>query len=200
MFWYEEEVKGLEKKKQSLKTTSQSVFYGSSSIRLWQNLEVDFPDINALNMGFGGSTLAACVWYFERIFSGLNPEKIIIYAGDNDIGDGRLPEEVFLFFLQLANIIQQKFGHIPCFYISLKPSISRWNLLNSIKYTNSLIENSIIQNHPNWTYINIFDKMLNNQGQLLVNLLQTDGLHLSNDGYAVWKNIIHDAIIKNSII
>ncbi|MEO6149861.1 MAG: hypothetical protein ABIP28_06855 [Mucilaginibacter sp.] len=28
---------------------------------------------------------------------GFQPERLIFYAGDNDLGDGRHPEEVFIF-------------------------------------------------------------------------------------------------------
>src|SRR5208337_3077981 len=34
-------------------------FYGSSSIRLWETLQEDFPGIGVVNLGFGGSSLAA---------------------------------------------------------------------------------------------------------------------------------------------
>lgn len=196
MFWYEEEVKNLEKKKQGLININQTLFYGSSSIRLWKSVEQDFVEHKALNLGFGGSTLAACVWFFDRILSGYQPDKIVVYAGDNDIGDGRLPEEVFIFFLELTNLIEKKFGTIPCFFISLKPSLTRWNLLNNIKYTNSLIENEIIKRNSNWHFVNIFNKMIDSQGQLQRSLLDIDGLHLSQEGYQVWKNSLNEAFEK----
>ena len=34
------------------------LFTGSSSIRMWKNLQESFPGYNVLNRGFGGSTLA----------------------------------------------------------------------------------------------------------------------------------------------
>ena len=34
------------------------LFTGSSSIRMWENLQQSFPDYKVLNRGFGGSTLA----------------------------------------------------------------------------------------------------------------------------------------------
>jgi len=64
MIWYEDEVKSLENKILTLSDGAETLFYGSSSIRLWPNLQGDFPAIKAVNLGFGGSTLAACVWFF----------------------------------------------------------------------------------------------------------------------------------------
>ncbi|MEO6849327.1 MAG: GDSL family lipase, partial [Mucilaginibacter sp.] len=67
MFWYEDEVKNLEKVVLKLGYEAETLFYGSSSIRLWTTLYKDFDNIKPVNLGFGGSTLAACVWFFDRI-------------------------------------------------------------------------------------------------------------------------------------
>ena len=103
MHWYDNEVQQLETKiRQQPPADNRVVFYGSSSIRLWKTLADDFPEQNTLNLGFGGSTLAACAWFFERLVLPAKPKAIVFYAGDNDLGDSRLPEEVFLFFRALA--------------------------------------------------------------------------------------------------
>src|SRR5579862_5101331 len=70
------------------------VFYGSSSIRLWSTLEGDFPLYSVLNRGFGGSTLAECAVVFDRIVAPCSPGTLIVYAGDNDLDQGHLPEMV----------------------------------------------------------------------------------------------------------
>ena len=193
MYWYEDEVKRLEKNGSTLGFEPETIFYGSSSIRLWSNLYNDFSSFKPVNLGFGGSTLAACVWFFERIMAPYHPKKIIIYAGDNDLGDGRHPEEVFIFFQQLMVKINKHFGDIPCYFVSLKPSISRWNLVNAFRYTNSLIEKEITQ-YNNWHFINVFDKMLDDGGKLKNEYFAGDGLHLSEKGYQLWKEVINTAI------
>jgi hypothetical protein len=194
MFWYEEEVKALEgKQTENNISTVHTIFYGSSSIRLWNTLSEDFGEYNPVNLGFGGSTLAACVWFFKRIVVPYNANRFVVYAGDNDIGDGCLPEEVFVFFQQLTVLIENKFGKIPCYFISIKPSLARWNLDNNIKYTNNLIENEIIKRNDNWYFINIYDKMIDASGYPDRNLFEDDGLHLSKGGYQVWKETVQEA-------
>jgi lysophospholipase L1-like esterase len=143
-----------------------------------------------VNLGFGGSTLAACVWFFERMFKHIHPTSIIIYAGDNDLGDGRHPEEVLIFFQQLVAYIRKRYDDIPCYYISIKPSHSRWNLIESIKYTNYLIENEIVRINDNWTFINIFGRMLDKTGYPKREYFEADELHLSPLGYDLWKQIV----------
>ena len=68
--------------------TRPPVFYGSSSIRLWITLAEDF-DPRVLNLGFGGSTLEACDYFFSRLVMPVSPRSLLLYAGDNDLGDGR---------------------------------------------------------------------------------------------------------------
>jgi lysophospholipase L1-like esterase len=194
MNWYEDEVKGLENKILTFNEGAETLFYGSSSIRMWTSLQEDFPAINAVNLGFGGSTLAACVWFFERIMQSFSPKRLIVYAGDNDIGDGRHPEEIFISFLQLVAAANKRFGNLPCYFISLKPSISRWHLADKIKYTNSLIKNEIEQHNPNWKFIDIYEETLDVDGRPNKEYFLEDGLHLSQKGYALWAKLVNNQL------
>ncbi|SKC03873.1 GDSL-type esterase/lipase family protein [Dyadobacter psychrophilus] len=194
MNWYEDEVVRVEKECQKLSFQPETLFYGSSSINLWTTLYTDFEDIKPVNLGFGGSTLAACSWFFDRIMAQVSSAKtVIIYAGDNDLGDGRNPMEVCLYYRQLIGQIRVKFGDIPCYYISIKPSLQRWEIISQIKTANRLILQEINED-PNQHYINIFPAMLDEQGTPARELFEQDGLHLSPSGYALWKKAIRNAL------
>src|SRR3954464_8029993 len=190
MDWYEEEVADLIKRRDALPYEPQTIFYGSSTIRLWENLYDDFKDCQPVNLGFGGSTLAACIWFFERIVAPIKSvQNMFIYAGDNDLGDGRKPEEVFIFFEELVTKMNRCYPGMPWYYISIKPSISRWNINDKIKYANELIE-AEIQKHDNITFIDIYDDMLDEDGNPNAAYFEEDGLHLSKEGYEVWKEAL----------
>jgi lysophospholipase L1-like esterase len=190
MVWYENEVQRLEKERTELTYDPKLLFYGSSSIRLWETLYDDFADYKPINLGFGGSTLAACDWFFDRLVAPFHPNSIIVYAGDNDLGDGRHPEEVFIFFQQLVARTRSQFGDIPLAYISVKPSISRWNIVDSIRYCNKIIEEEIKRQADNLYFINIYNRMTDNAGYPKREFLDPDGLHINEKGYALWKGII----------
>ncbi|RYY37900.1 MAG: GDSL family lipase [Sphingobacteriaceae bacterium] len=195
MFWYEDDIKRLEKIRAELTIPPATLFYGSSSIRLWTTLVNDFPNLKPVNLGFGGSTLAACIWFFERVMMGYQPERLVFYGGDNDLGDGRHPEEVFIFFQQFAARVKQRFGDLPCYFISLKPSISRWKQIDQFRFTNKIISAEIKNNHPNWHWIEVFTPMLNAEGRPDWRYFVDDGLHLNEQGYKLWKNIVKEAIM-----
>lgn len=194
MYWYEEEVKHLEKTHWLDREHPSIVFYGSSTIRLWQSLEDDFPTNKVTNLGFGGSTLAACVWFFERIMTNYRPKALVVYAGDNDLGDGRHPEEIFIFFQQLMAKANNRFNDLPCYFISLKPSLTRWHMADQFRYTNNLIESEIIKHNGNWKFIDVFKKMLTKEGNPDPSFYDRDGLHLSEAGYRLWTLIVNEKL------
>jgi len=198
MVWYEDEIKRLENERSALTNQPETLFYGSSSVRLWNNLVNDFKSLNPVNLGFGGSTLAACTWFFDRVMVGYQPKRLIFYAGDNDLGDGRHPEEVFIFFQELTARVSKRFGSIPCYFISLKPSINRWNLAGQFKYTNELIAAEIKSNHPGWHWIDIYNAMLSSDGKPNPAYYLPDGLHLNEKGYEVWKIAVKNELSKHN--
>jgi lysophospholipase L1-like esterase len=193
MKWYENDVKEAVSKRQHCKYKPKSIFYGSSTITQWDTLYVDFEEFAPVNLGFGGSTLAACVWFFDEIVAPLEqPEKFILYAGDNDLGDGRHPEEVCIFYREFVIKLRQSYQEVPLYFVSIKPSISRVNLTEEIIRTNNLIK-AEIDKGDNQHYVNIFEKMIDSKGHPIKKYFKHDGLHLNEKGYEVWK----DAILEN---
>lgn len=194
MIWYEEEVCKLEKVKEGLTYEPETIFYGSSTIRLWETLYEDFKELKPVNLGFGGSTLAACDWFFNRILQPYQAKRIIFYAGDNDLGDGRNPEEVFIFYQQLQALINKRFPAIQFYFISIKPSIARWSIIEKIKHLNLLVQEDIAKGFGNQHFIDIFTHMLNDAGMPDASLFEPDGLHLSKKGYQLWIEQVKRAL------
>lgn len=182
---FAEEVAQLERRANT-GPSGRVVFYGSSTIRLWTTLEQDFPQVEILNLGFGGSTLAACAWYFERLVVPAQPSAVILYAGDNDLGEDRQPEEVYLFFCALADKMQRHLPGVPLSFVAIKPSPARWSIVKQIRATNAAIAREISR-LPNTAFIDLSAVMLNDQGQPRTELYEADGLHLNPAGYALWR-------------
>jgi hypothetical protein len=88
---FEEEVRSLENRRIEF-SQRPSIFYGSSSIRLWKTLSRDFIGYPVVNCGFGGSRLSDCVRYVSRLVLRMKPAAVVLYAGDNDLAQGALPD------------------------------------------------------------------------------------------------------------
>ncbi|MFN5253081.1 MAG: G-D-S-L family lipolytic protein, partial [Chitinophagaceae bacterium] len=63
------------------------LFAGSSSFRLWKDINNYFPGKPILNRGFGGATLLDLIHYSKETIIQYKPKQIFIYCGENDIAD-----------------------------------------------------------------------------------------------------------------
>jgi lysophospholipase L1-like esterase len=188
MQWYQEEIERLEQLPVApAQARPRVVFYGSSTFTRWPKLAQCFPQIEAVNLGFGGSTLAACAWFFPQLLPQWQPDALLLYAGDNDLGDGRTAEEVVLFYDHLMASIRAALGNIPVVFISIKLSPARLFLQHRIEYANVCIRQRIAEAGPGNYYLDINPGMVDGRGQPRPALFEADGLHLSPAGYAVWQ-------------
>ena len=164
-------------------------FYGSSSIRLWTSLAADFPGLPLVNLGFGGSTLTACSWYFWRLVRPVQPSALVLYAGDNDLGDGAKPEHVLEQYHHLIRQLDLAQPGTPLAFISIKFSPARWTIRDRIEQANSLVQRAVTA-RPGGVWVDINSAMLDAAGQPRLELYQADGLHLSVAGYRVWRDCL----------
>ncbi|MBL8667997.1 MAG: hypothetical protein JNM48_11105 [Rhodospirillales bacterium] len=183
--WFDGEVADLERRTRSLQGGRNLIlFYGSSSFTLWHGLAGHFPEHNVVNHGFGGSTLADCIDYFDRLVVAYSPSVLIVYAGDNDLGDGATPEQVVE---RLRIIIQRKreaLGAAPMAFVSIKVSPARFALMHGIAYTNRLIERELAEGND-VRFVDITRRMVGRGLGPLLNYYTEDPLHMNEDGYRV---------------
>lgn len=165
------------------------VFTGSSSVRLWTTLAADFPGVPVLNRGFGGSHVRDAVRYADEVAVRYRPRRILIYAGDNDVFDGRTPQQVLSDFQAFVARVHRDLPRTPIAFIAIKPSPSRAHLLAAQREANALVE-AYADREPLVDYIDVFTPMLDANGQPRAELFVDDRLHLNRDGYALWRGVI----------
>lgn len=166
------------------------VFVGSSSIRLWTDLQQDFHSMPVIyKRGFGGSRMLDCANHLQRLVIPYKPRLVVVYAGDNDLAEGRTPDEVLQSFTRFVQGVRESLPQARIAYISIKPSPSRFALMPAIRETNAKIK-AYTAEVGNADYIDIFTPMLTASGQPRTELFQNDALHMNATGYALWKNII----------
>lgn len=168
---------------------SPVLFYGSSSIRLWETLAEDFPRMAVLNRGFGGSTLADCVEFADLLVVPYAPRTILFYAGDNDLDQGATPRQVLDRFKELVRIVRGSLGEVPVTFVAIKPSPSRWSNVAAIMETNNLVREFIGQ-EKGLHFIDVFPAMLTAEGEPREDLYLEDGLHLNRAGYKLWTRLL----------
>jgi lysophospholipase L1-like esterase len=166
------------------------LFVGSSSIRLWDGLETDFAALPVvINRGFGGSTLSDCVHYLDRLVIPYRPRVVLVYAGDNDLAEGKTAPNVLRQFEAFVQGVHSALPETRIAFISIKPSPARASLLPEIRRANRLVE-QFAAAHPGVAYVDVYTPMLAADGSPRSELFRPDALHLNATGYALWKSVI----------
>ena len=166
-----------------------TLFVGSSSIRFWTTVATDFPEFPTINRGFGGSQIADSTFYADRIIIPYRPKRIVFYAGDNDLATGKTPEHLLADFQAFVQKVHSELPRTPIYFISIKPSLLRWKLVDKIRETNRLIAEEI-QKDPSLHYVDVFTPMLGTDGKPRKELFRPDGLHMVRAGYELWISIL----------
>jgi len=165
------------------------VFVGSSSLRLWSQLEATFARYSALNRGFGGSQLADCARHVPELVTRHRPDVVVVYAGDNDLASGRSPEQVLASFQSLAQQVHTALPNTRIAFVSIKPSPARQGWIGAIAQTNALVSD-YVQTLPYLDYLDVYDAMLDARGAPRPELFGADQLHMNDSGYAIWQSVI----------
>jgi lysophospholipase L1-like esterase len=193
---YESEIAAFEQAdKQIFPPKNAILFTGSSSIRLWKDLQERFPNKKVINRGFGGSGLADLVYYKERIVMPYKPKQIVIYSGENDIAAGKSAQEVYTNLVTLVSSIRKALPAVRISYISMKPSPSRLDKQEEMKKANRMIKD-YLSKVKRADYINIYDPMLGPDGQPKAELFVEDRLHMNKAGYDIWAAVIKPYLVK----
>jgi lysophospholipase L1-like esterase len=170
------------------------VFIGASYIRKWApRLATDFPDMQAIDRGFGGAWLADVYYYADQIVIPYEPREVVVYAGGNDIFFGLRPEIVYGDFVALMTKLHHALPQTKLVFISLPPSPSRLADTEKFKEANDLIAEYC--RHHNIGFVNTFALMLGPDGKPLSGIYSKDRLHMNDAGYDIWRDAVKPFLI-----
>lgn len=195
---YIDEIKAFRKQDSlAMPAKGQILFVGSSSFTMWKDVQNYFPAYPILNRGFGGSSLTDVIYYADDVIFKYEPKQIIIYCGENDFAgnDSLYPSQVAQRFMDLFNLIRARYKKVPIAYISMKPSPARQHLMAKFNVANVMIMN-FLKKKKRTAFIDVYHKMLNEDGTPLKDIFGTDNLHMNPKGYAIWQKIIEPYLLK----
>jgi lysophospholipase L1-like esterase len=174
------------------------VFAGSSSFRMWKDINTTFSDYPIINRGFGGSILPDVIYYAEETILKYKPKQIFIYCGENDIaGNSTITADTVLQrFKTLYSIIRKKLNKkTEVVFVSIKPSVSRWHLEKTFNESNALIKD-FLSGEKNAIFLDVHTSMLSSDGNVMKDIFIADNLHMNSKGYKIWETIIRPVLIK----
>lgn len=187
---FKEEVDAIQKKYDTVFEASQEtiVFTGSSSIRMWQDVQERFPEHHIVNTGFGGSEASDLSYYIYDLILRFNPKKVFIYEGDNDIFAKKKPNKIRRTIQQIIDGIHRNDSTTQVVLIAAKPSIARWNLKGRYKRLNRKLER-LADDNPLVDYADVWNPMLDGR-KVEEDVFIEDGLHMNAKGYQIWYDVL----------
>jgi lysophospholipase L1-like esterase len=173
------------------------LFIGSSSFTIWKNLKSDLPGYPVMNRAFGGSTLTDVIRYFYEVVVPYQPKQVVVYCGENDIAysDSVTANDVLLRVKTLFAMVRANFPNTRFSYVSIKPSPSRAQMQDRVRQANQLIK-KFLSTQKNTDYINIYDAMLDSNGNMRKEIYLDDQLHMNEKGYGIWIPILKKYLVS----
>jgi lysophospholipase L1-like esterase len=166
------------------------LFVGSSSIRMWKNLEQDFPNVGpVLNRGFGGSTMKDLLEVMDRIVLPYAPSVIVVYEGDNDLAGKATPADVEADFDVFLDRVEDALPDTRVLILAVKPSYSRWTLLRQVRETNERLIGVAVAREK-VEFVDTYRAMMGADESLPRGYFVNDGLHLNEVGYDLWVEVL----------
>jgi lysophospholipase L1-like esterase len=164
------------------------VFVGSSSIRLW-DLGKYFSRVPAVNRGFGGSEIPDSVSHADLLVIKHKPTTVIFYAGDNDIANGRTPQQILDDYKAFVAKVHAALPATRIAFIGIKPSIQRWALVDKVRAANALVRD-YAGTDERLGFIDVDGPMLGWDEKPRKELFIADGLHMTPKGYEIWTAVV----------
>ena len=165
------------------------IFIGSSSIRMWSTLEQDFPDVPVLNHGFGGSEYSDLLKYREQLIEEFEPSMVVVYSGDNDIANSQVPSQIAEKADRFVDGLRREASGALVIILAAKPSMARWELKDKYQELNEQLK-KVAENYDHVVFVDVWNPMLKQNGEVNPKLFIEDGLHMNEKGYKIWKNLL----------
>lgn len=167
------------------------VFAGSSSVRMWKDVQDYYPGFNVVNNGFGGSHFSDLLYFYDKLILKHNPDILFIYEGDNDIAGDKKPGEVFKDAKELFSRIRQDLPETKVICIAAKPSIARESFKQNYEKLNRKLE-KYCKRKDNLEFADVWNAMLDENGDVLQDVFIKDGLHMNKKGYDIWGEVLSE--------
>jgi lysophospholipase L1-like esterase len=132
--------------------------------------------------------LSDVVYFYEAVIKKYTPGKIVLYAGDNDIANGKTALQVFEDYRELVDLLRVDLPDTELIFISIKPSKNRWAKWPVMAEANALVR-EYASSHAGLTYADLATPLLNIDGET-GNVYLEDGLHLNKEGYRLWRAVL----------
>jgi lysophospholipase L1-like esterase len=170
------------------------VFTGSSSIRLWPNLQMDFLGLPVVNRGFGGSVANDLVAHFETIIARHEPKVVVTYSGENDLATANLSVgEALEDYQRFCRMVRERLPRTRIIIVSVKPTPNRAPNIPEVNELNSVLAKWAAG--KDWLrFVDCSSGLVGEDQTPDASFFDDDLIHLNASGYSVWKSALEPVV------
>jgi len=178
-------------------STGQIIFLGDSITDLYK-LDKFYSDLPlaTYNRGIGGDVTQGVIDRLETSVFALAPSKIVLMIGTNDIDLGKSNQYILDNYKTILQAFKDRLPNTEVFCMSVIsqnttfPQNTPENIgskIAKIKEVNAGI--SAFCDDYGYTYIDLFSQLVD-ENEILISSYTMDGLHINDDGYTIWTNLL----------
>lgn len=167
------------------------LFIGSSSIRRWDDIAIDMAPYRTIQRGFGGSKFSDVAVYAKRLIEPHPYRAMVMFVGNDVSGKptDHTPDQVEQFVRSIVSVSHAHQPQAPVLLVEVTPTESRWAAWGKIREVNARLR-EIALSTPNTYFIATAGHYLRPDGTPRSELFVDDKLHLSEQGYDRWAELI----------
>ncbi len=180
---FEAKVQGFRKQNQFIQ--KGGIAFVGDSITQDYNVYEYFSEYTVYNRGIGGDTTEGLLKRMDESIFDLNPSHVIILMGTNDFGVlNAKSKDIYNRMKKVVQLIQLKIPQTKIILISVYPVNPTLDQMSVGGRTNQNIQalNALYQTIEGVSYLNLYDKLLDDKGNL-DKTYTVEGLHINQNGY-----------------
>ncbi|TWU58004.1 GDSL-type esterase/lipase family protein [Rubripirellula reticaptiva] len=164
---------------------------GSSSVRRWSQIDVDMSPYRVIRRGYGGAKYSDLAVFADRLIQPHHYRAMVVFVGNDIAGsdDDHSVEQVDRWVRHIIDVSRRHQPDAPVMIIEVTPTMKRWKQWPEIRELNAQLR-EIALSTPKVYCIDTAEHFLDSAGQPRTELFADDNLHLSDQGYDIWANLI----------
>jgi lysophospholipase L1-like esterase len=185
---YQRHIKRFEK----LTPGKPIVFLGDSMIAYFPLSKFNLAD-QVYNLGIPGDTTIGVLDRLEQVYR-LKPKQVIVHVGLNDyVLTDHQTSDVFNQLLNIYRLLKDHIKHVKITFVNLTP-INKSSFQNQMFVKYRTLEdaddlNARLSKQKIFDVVDVFSQLVDENHELKLSLT-TDGIHLNDDGYKIYYNLI----------
>jgi hypothetical protein len=164
---------------------------GSSSIRLWDDIAVDMAPYRVIQRGYGGAKYSDLAVFASRLIQPHRYRAMVVFVANDIAGkpDDPTIDQVDGWVRHVVDVSRRHQPDAPVLIIEVTPTMKRWEQWSRIRALNARLREITLLTPMVWI-VPTAEHYLDPRGMPREKLFVDDQLHLNEDGYAIWSDLI----------